>query len=292
MKSTACANDYDLLEQIGQGAYGKVFKAEDKKTKQIVAIKRIQLEQDWLPLLSEINMVIDLRNETIVNYYNFFFENNELWLVMEYCDGGSLSDIMNYIERPLNETEISAICRGVLEGLIYIHSKNRIHRDIKAANLLLTSDGDVKLCDFGVSAQLDNSEAAKTLTKIGSPNWMAPEVILATGTDTKADIWSLGITALELKNGEPPFSEINKVYLVLNTIVNSEPPKSPENSSPEFKKFISRALNKKSDLRPTAAELIQDPFITQVTKNNGKNIVGKLVEDYREAKAKADEEGE
>ena len=291
MKSTATADDYEMLEQIGKGAYGTVNKARVLATNQIVAIKRIQLEQDWLPLLSEINMVIDLKDSTIINYYNYFFNKNELWLVMEYCDGGSLSDIMEYINRPLNEQEISALCRGVLKGLVYIHSKNRIHRDIKAANLLLTSNGDVKLCDFGVSAQLDNSEAAKTLTKIGSPNWMAPEVIQATGTDTKADIWSLGITALELYNGEPPFSDISKgVYMVLNTIVSSPPPKAPENSSTEFKNFVSRCLNKQSDLRPKASELINDPFINLVSEHNGRELISKLVEDYKTARANAVED--
>lgn len=293
MKSTATASDYDMLEQIGKGAYGTVCKARVKATNQIVAIKKIQLEQDWLPLLSEINMVIDLTDDTIINYYNYFFNGNELWLVMEYCDGGSLSDIMEYIKRQLNEQEISALCRGVLKGLIYIHSKNRIHRDIKAANLLLTSNGDVKLCDFGVSAQLDNSEAAKTLTKIGSPNWMAPEVIQATGTDTKADIWSLGITALELYKGEPPFSDIVKgVYFVLNAIVSNPPPKAPNESSTEFKNFVSRCLNKKPDLRPTALELIKDPFINLVSEHNAKEIISKLVEDYKTAKANAVDETE
>lgn len=271
---------YDLLEKIGEGAYGQVYKAIERSSQKIVAIKIINLEQDWLPLLAEINMVIDLFHKTIVNYYAFFFDGGRLWLVMEYCDGGSLSDIMKTLKRPLNEIEISAICKGVLQSLDYVHSLNRIHRDIKAGNLLLTSEGEVKLCDFGVSAQLDNS-LSRTGTRIGSPYWMAPEVIEGTkGHNTKADIWSFGITALELKMGHPPLIEMASLSVMMQIPVRP-PPEAPPDSSALFKKFIQRILIKDPELRPTAHDLLTDPFITQ-TGTKSTEIVRDLVSKYKE----------
>ncbi|KAH0789686.1 Serine/threonine-protein kinase 4 [Histomonas meleagridis] len=251
--------DYQIIEQIGEGSYGKVFKGIDKHTKEIVAIKVIELETDWLPLLAEINMVIDLHHDSIVNYYGWFFEEGKLWLIMEYCDGGSLSDIMNIIDSGLNELQLSAICRGVLESLVYIHSKNRIHRDIKAGNILITSAGKVKLCDFGVSAQLSDLNS-KTGTVIGSPFWMAPEVITGVGHDTKADIWSFGITALELYSRYPPLFDIG-VLPAMMQIPRNDPPQAPPHSSHAFREFISRIMKKDPQLRPTASELLNDPFI-------------------------------
>ncbi|OHS97489.1 Serine/threonine-protein kinase 4 [Tritrichomonas foetus] len=285
---TANKNDYDLIEVIGKGSYGTVYKAKVKKTAELVAVKVIDLEQDWLPLLAEVNMVIDLRHETIVNYYAWFFENRRLWLVMEFCDGGSLSDIMHILKRPLTEAELSSVLRGVLKGLVYVHSLNRIHRDIKAGNLLLTSNGLVKLCDFGVSAQLDNS-IAKTGTRIGSPYWMAPEVILSTGHNTKADIWSFGITALELFMQRPPLFDMAPTMALLK-IPQQPSPEAPANASQLFKNFIKRTLIKDPEQRPTADELLKDPFITQVPERNATEIIRNLVSDYNQEKANFEEE--
>jgi hypothetical protein len=296
MQGNGSSADYTLLEQIGEGTYGKVYKAMDKKTKKTVAIKVIALEQEWLPLLAEVNMVIDLSHPSIVNYYAWFFEGGCLWLVMECCDGGGLSDLMRVLKRPFDENELAAICRGVLQSLQYVHSLNRIHRDIKAANVLVTSEGLVKLCDFGVSAQLDSSVGAKTSTRIGSPYWMAPEVILAQGHNTKADIWSFGITALELFTGRPPRSEIPGSAVLLK-IPMSPPPEAPANASERFKKFIARCLVRDPELRASAAELLEDEFIASVPERAAGTIVRSLVTKFIQERAAAkagegQEEGE
>jgi hypothetical protein len=277
------AADFDLLKQIGEGAYGKVFKALDKVSKKIVAVKIIALESDWLPLLAEVNMVIDLQHPSIVCYYGWFFEEGRLWLIMEFCDGGSLTDIMRTLHRPLNEKELSAVMRGVLTSLKYVHSLNRIHRDIKSGNLLVTSDGLVKLCDFGVSAQLDDS-LAKTGTRIGSPYWMAPEVILSQGHNTKADIWSVGITALELFSGHPPMHELPGMAAMMK-VPSAPPPEAPANASDVFKAFIKAVLIKDPNVRPTAVDLLAHPFIATVGERAATEIVRALVASFVAAKA-------
>lgn len=292
MNTSAKKEDYNLLKQIGEGAYGKVYKAQSKKDNRIVAMKELELaNEDWIPLLAEINMVVDLHHESIVNYYAWFMENQKMWLVMEYCDGGSLREIVDTLKRPLTEPEISAVSRGILESLIYVHSLNRIHRDIKAANLLLTSEGVIKLCDFGVSAQLDGtSEEYKRKTLAGSAYWMAPEIVSSAGHDTKADIWSFGITELELYEKEAPLAKfarekgINSPQLLIVQTPRNEPPQAPDSASPLFKNFIKRILLKDPNLRPTAAELIKDPFITQISERQGKEIIRNLVAAYQIAK--------
>jgi hypothetical protein len=286
MEGSGKSADYQLLEQIGEGTYGKVYKAMDKRTKKTVAIKVIALEQEWLPLLAEVNMVIDLSHPSIVNYYAWFFEGGCLWLVMEHCDGGGLNDVMRVLKRPFDEHELAALLRGVLNSLAYVHTLNRIHRDIKAANILVTSEGLVKLCDFGVSAQLDSSVGAKTSTRIGSPYWMAPEVILAQGHNTKADIWSFGITALELFQGHPPRSEIPGSAVLLK-IPMSPPPEAPPNATEPFRRFIARCLVRDPELRATAAQLLEDPFIRAVPDRAGATIVRTLVTRYIQERAAA-----
>ena len=284
-------DDYDLLYVVGKGSYGTVYKALDKHNNRTVAVKIIDLESDWLPLLAEVNMVVDLSHETIVNYFDWFFEGGKLFLVMEYCDGGSLSDIMRVLNRPLNEMELSSVLYGVLKSLEYVHSKSRVHRDIKSGNLLLTSKGEIKLCDFGVSAQLDSSLSSKTSTRIGSPYWMAPEVIMSVGHNTKADIWSLGITALELITGHPPLDNFPPLVAILK-IPQIPPPEAPPNSSDDFKDFVNAALNKDPELRPTASELLNHNFITKFNANKRNDIIQDLVTKYKDARELARTEEE
>ena len=289
--SEGSASDYELLNQVGQGAYGKVYKAMDKTTKKIVAVKILDLGADWMPLLSEVNMVVDLAHPSIVNYYKWFFNEDRLWLVMEFCDGGSLSDMMRVLKRPLSELEISAVMRGILQSLAYVHAKNRIHRDIKGGNVLVTSQGLVKLCDFGVSAQLDNTIGAKTSTRIGSPAFMAPEVIAATGHNTKADIWSLGITAIELYDGKPPYDGV-PMMKVMMCAVKDDPPSLPDTATGPFRAFVGRMLVKDPEARASATELLEDPFIANVPQKTASEIVRDLVKSYIEAKNNSVEEEE
>jgi hypothetical protein len=218
-------------------------------------------------------MVIDLQDPSIVNYYGWFFQGNALYIIMEYCDGGSLSDVMRVLHRPLAEPEVSAVMHGVLTSLVYVHSLRRIHRDIKAGNLLVTSDGQVKLCDFGVSAQLDD-HLSRTGTRIGSPYWMAPEVISSAGHDTSADIWSLGITALELLLGRPPLFDF-PVLAVMLKIPLQPPPEPPASASDSLKDFLRHALVLDPASRATAADLIKHPFV--VSGRAAKGVVSQLV---------------
>jgi serine/threonine protein kinase len=202
---------------------------------------------------------------------------------MEFCDGGSLKDIMGVLKRPLNETELAAVMRGILVSLVYVHSLNRVHRDIKAGNLLVTSAGLVKLCDFGVSAQLDDS-LSKTGTRIGSPYWMAPEVIESKGHNTKADIWSLGITALELINGQPPLSELPGLAAMMK-VPKSPSPQAPASASAALKDFVQSALIKDPEARPAAEALLQHKFITTVGERASGEVVRSLVSAFVAAKA-------
>jgi serine/threonine protein kinase len=288
MTERATKDDFELLDQLGKGAYGTVFKALDKRTGKIVAVKIVALQSDWLPLLKEVNMIISLNHPSIVNYYCWFFNEGCLWLVMEFCDGGSLSDVMSTLKRPLDETELSAVLQGVLRSLDYVHSLNRVHRDIKSGNLLVTSEGVVKLCDFGVSAQLDDA-LSRTGTRIGSPYWMAPEVITSQGHNTKADIWSFGITALELFNGVPPLWDIQPMTALL-AVPKNPPPAAPDSASDRFKTFIQKTLVKDPEQRPSASELLEDEFITQTSDRAAAEILRGLVNRFIAAKAAPSED--
>jgi len=201
------------------------------------------------------------RSPYIISYYGSYFKDSELWIVMEYCGGGSLSDVMRVLEKTLNEEQISTVVRDALKGLQYLHSVRKIHRDIKAGNILLNNKGEGKLADFGVSGQLSDT-MAKRNTVIGTPFWMAPEVIQEVGYNEKADLWSLGITCLELAEGKPPYSNIHPMRAIF-MIPSRPPPKltEPEKWSKEFNEFVASCLIKDPDHRPTAEELLKHTFV-------------------------------
>ena len=196
---------FEIKERIGKGSFGqviklnKVFRAVDKLTKRVVAIKIIDLEDcadDLADIREEIRTLASLKSPWVIEYYSSFVKKHSLWIVMEYCQQGSCLDRMKRFG-VFSETLVSTIMHDSLAGLEYLHSHGRIHRDIKAANLLITKDGSVKLADFGVSGQITATISRKN-TFVGTPYWMAPEVILRSFYNTKADVWSLGITAYEL----------------------------------------------------------------------------------------------
>ena len=197
---------------------------------------------------------------------------------MEYCGGGSVSDIMRLRKKTLTEEEISTILKDTLEGLVYLHARRKIHRDIKAGNILLNSEGHGKLADFGVAGQLTDT-MAKRNTVIGTPFWMAPEVIQEIGYDCLADIWSLGITALEMAEGKPPYGDIHPMRAIF--MIPTKPPPSfrnPDRWTPEFIDFVSRCLVKNPEHRSTASALLQHDFITRAPP------VGSLLSIIQEAK--------
>ena len=238
-------------------SFGKVFKARNTTTAELAAVKIIPVEQDAGEVSREIETLKQCDAPNIVKYFGSVSKDGELWIIMEFCVGSSLSDIMEARGRCLNEAQIAAAVAGTLDGLRYLHARGFIHRDVKAGNLLLSDSGMVKLADFGVSRTL-SSTISRCGTIIGTPFWMAPEVIRdnPTGYDAKADVWSLGITTIELAEGQPPYSNLHPLRAIF--LIPSKPPPTfnePERWSANLVAFVSACLQKEPDVRPTSAEL-------------------------------------
>ena len=269
--------EFDLIELIGQGNYGRVYKVIHKKTGKIFSAKIAYIEKtnEIESFKKEINILSQCNNQYIVHYYGSYIKGHQIWIILEFCDGGSLYELIKILPRNLNEEEIASLIYMILKGLLFLHENKKIHRDVKSENILLTHEGIAKLADFGVSTQLMHS-FSKKITKIGTPFYMSPEVIMQNKYDYKCDIWSLGITSIEMAEGEPPFSKV-KGYWVLKKII-THPPKGLKNKekwSKEFNDFVEKCLIYEPEKRPSAKELLEHPFI--IKYNRGNKLIAELI---------------
>uniref|UniRef100_W5NF29 non-specific serine/threonine protein kinase n=1 Tax=Lepisosteus oculatus TaxID=7918 RepID=W5NF29_LEPOC len=282
---------WETVGELGDGAFGKVYKARSRSSGLSAAAKVIDVrsEDELEDYIVEIDILAACRHGNIIGLLDALFFEGQLWILIEFCPGGALDAIMLELERGLTEPQIREVCWQTLQALDYLHQNKVIHRDLKAGNILLTLEGEVKLADFGVSAK-NNSTLQKRATFIGTPYWMAPEVIQCeTSKDApysyKADIWSLGITLIEAAEMEPPYHDLNPMRVLLK-ITKSEPPSlsHPRRWSGGFKDFLGKALQKDPEARWSAGQLLGHPFAAE---GRGHSALRELI---AEAKAEVHEE--
>lgn len=286
---------FTIQYPIGHGAFGTVYKAVHNSTNKIYAIKIIDYSKDnnkdnnniinynYKSVQQETSLMRKVSNsDYIVKYYGSYFsrKTNTIWLILEYCSSGSAIDLMLSMDRTFSEVEVATIMEMILKGLIVMHSENLIHRDIKGANILISEEGYAKLGDFGVGAAL--SEEKYRISKKGSPYWMSPQVASSVKYDFKTDIWSLGVTCVELLEGEPPFSDL-KPRNVMEKI-SKHPPSAEEmidlnEHTTEFKSFLEHCLEIDPKKRYSAKDLLKHQFIIKYSK--GRKYLEKLVKKHQ-----------
>eukprot|EP01095_Lingulamoeba_sp_RSL-Kostka_P010853 TRINITY_DN3990_c0_g2_i1.p1 TRINITY_DN3990_c0_g2~~TRINITY_DN3990_c0_g2_i1.p1 ORF type:complete len:684 (-),score=238.63 TRINITY_DN3990_c0_g2_i1:81-2132(-) len=280
-------DNFNLMEILGEGSFGCVHKGCSKDDpSNIIAIKEILIgeadENDLENLKKEITILAACDNENIVQYVGSSFQHDKLWIAMDYCGVGSIRDIIETCERTLSEEQISYITAATVDGLAYLHENKIIHRDIKAANILLNEQGIAKIADFGVSKQLNNTLSKKN-TVIGTPLWMSPEVIKGMNYDNKADSWSLGITVIEMADGVPPHSELHPLRAMFQIPYNPPPSvEDPSEFSDELNDFLSKCLVKDPKDRASCLELKKHPFVKKGRKKI--RAINRLIETYIEIK--------
>jgi serine/threonine protein kinase len=255
---------FALQDYLGRGSYGCVFLGRDDAGATF-AVKVLPFaegdETGWESVRSEVATMQQCAHANIVRYLSSTLASSHLWILMEYCGGGSIRDVLNARGSPLAEEQIAFVCRESLQGLAYLHSLAKVHRDIKCSNILLTERGEVKLADFGVAVQLTRT-MSKRNTFVGTPHWMAPEVIQESRYDGKVDVWALGISALEMAEFQPPRHAVHPMRVIF-MISRDAPPAlaEPEAWSHAMGAFVTQCLQKVARARPTAAEALRHPFI-------------------------------
>ncbi|OQS07161.1 ser/thr kinase [Thraustotheca clavata] len=258
---------YQLGLEIGKGGFGTVYNALDLRNGKSVAIKQVSLidmaKEELAAIESEISLLKKLHHENIVKYYNTIKEDDYLYIILEYMENGSLAQFMKKFGT-LSETLVAMYITQVLRGLAYLHAQGVLHRDVKGANILTTKDGLVKIADFGVAIKLN--EAQKSNSVVGSPYWMAPEVIEMAGWSSASDIWSVGCTIIELLTQKPPYFDLAPMAALFRIVQDDHPP-LPKNISPALNDFIMKCFNKEPRLRLSAEQLLQHPWISQIPRN-------------------------
>ncbi|KAJ1536677.1 hypothetical protein HK096_008822 [Nowakowskiella sp. JEL0078] len=271
---------FQLQEKLGEGAFGTVYKAILRETGFVLAVKEIILERqnEKAKIQREINTLKQCIHKNIVQYFGCVFVDDSIWILTDYCAAGSITDCIEITETPFTEKQAALVLISAIEGLLYLHSRGIVHRDVKCANILLTENGLVKIADFGVAEKLSEQEVS-TNSLIGTPYWMAPEVIDDLIPGTVADIWSLGITAIEMVEGLPPLADIHPMRALFKIPALPSPKlKVPEKYSLEFNDFIAQCLNKNPKERPSAETLLKHPFIVLHSMKNSETDMRQQME--------------
>ncbi|KAI3728539.1 hypothetical protein L6452_17176 [Arctium lappa] len=263
-KSKTLDNKYMLGDEIGKGAYGRVYKGLDLENGDFVAIKQVSLEniaqEDLNIIMQEIDLLKNLNHKNIVKYLGSLKTKTHLHIILEYVENGSLANIIKPNKfGPFPESLVAVYIAQVLEGLVYLHEQGVIHRDIKGANILTTKEGLVKLADFGVATKLTEADV-NTHSVVGTPYWMAPEVIEMSGVCAASDIWSVGCTVIELLTCVPPYYDLQPMPALFR-IVQDENPPIPDSLSPGITDFLRQCFKKDARLRPDAKTLLSHPWI-------------------------------
>ncbi|KAJ9297892.1 hypothetical protein DTO271G3_4113 [Paecilomyces variotii] len=279
-KDVAELKDYQLGDCLGKGAFGSVYRALNWNTGETVAVKQIRLadlpKSELRVIMLEIDLLKNLDHPNIVKYHGFVKSAETLNIILEYCENGSLHSISKNFGR-FPENLVGLYMSQVLHGLLYLHEQGVIHRDIKGANILTTKEGLVKLADFGVASRTTGLHESSV---VGTPYWMAPEVIELSGATTASDIWSLGCTVIELLEGKPPYWKLQPMPALFR-IVNDDHPPLPQGASPAVKDFLMQCFQKDPNLRVSARKLLKHPWIVNARRTD--SVVPKKSTEYEEA---------